>query len=74
MHLAGKTKVGIKMVSYRETRNLLLLSHANKIIDDEELLLLFDLNKSKNPEISYWSYAPFYLEEMTDDDCYRANR
>ena len=58
-----------EMASYRETRNLLLLANAENIIDDDELLLLFDLNKSKNPESPYWSYATFDLEEMSDDEC-----
>ena len=57
------------MASYCETRNLHLLSHADSIIDDEELLLLFDLKKSKNPVIPYWLYSPFVLEELTDDEC-----
>ena len=57
------------MASYSATRNLLLLSHADNIIDDNELLLLFDLNKSKNPVIPYWLYPPFVLEGMSDDEC-----
>ena len=57
------------MASYRETRNLLLLSHSNNIIDDNELLLLFDLNRSKNPVISYWLYPPIALEGISDDEC-----
>jgi hypothetical protein len=31
------------MASYRETLNLLLLANAENIIDDNELLLLFNL-------------------------------
>ena len=38
------------MVSLRETREALLLAHHIGIINDVEFLLLFDLNKSKNPD------------------------
>ena len=37
------------MASLRQTREALLLSHAIEVIDEEEFLLLYDLNKSKNP-------------------------
>ena len=60
------------MASYRETRNLLLLSHADNIIDDE-FLLLFDWNRSKSPVIPYWLYPPFALEGMSDDECTTVN-
>ena len=57
------------MVSLRETRDLILLSHCESLIDDEEMLLLYDLNKSKNPDIPFWLYSPFVLEELSDDEC-----
>lgn len=57
------------MASFRETRELLLLSHSENLINDEEMLLLYDLNKSKNPEIPFWLYSPFDLKELSDDEC-----
>lgn len=51
------------LITYREIRRLLFQFHAENIIDDEELLLLLDVNKS------YWSYKQFDLEDMTDYEC-----
>ena len=41
------------MPNFRETRETLLHAHSNNVIDDEEFVLLFDLNNSKNPDIEY---------------------
>ena len=55
------------MAFLRQTREALLLCHAIKVIDEEELLLLFDVNKSKNPGYPYWNHNAFDLDLMTDD-------
>ena len=57
------------MASLRETREALLLAHDQGIVDDEEFVLLFDLNKSKNPVYPYWKYNGFDLDSMTDAEC-----
>ena len=57
------------MASLRQTRETLLLSHAIEVIDEEEFLLLYDVNKSKNPSYPYWNYDAFDLDSMTDDEC-----
>ena len=57
------------MASLRQTREALLLSHAIEVIDEEEFLLLYDVNKSKNPSYPYWNYDAFDLDSMTDDEC-----
>lgn len=51
-------------------REHLLLAHANNLIDDEDYLLLYDVNKSKNRDFPYWSYTHFDLERLNDDECY----
>ena len=38
-------------------------------ISDEEFLLLFDINKSRNPDFPYWKYKSFELDSMSDDEC-----
>ena len=58
-----------EMASLRETREALLLAHDQGIVDDEEFVLLFDLNKSKNPDYPYWKYNGFDLDSMTDAEC-----
>ena len=32
------------------------MAHFENAIDDEEFLLLYDINKSKNPDFPYWNY------------------
>ena len=47
----------------------LMFAHNAGIIDDEELLLLFDLNTSSNPDLPYINYPEFPLDHMSDDEC-----
>ena len=39
------------------------------LIDDEELLLLYDLNSSKNLDLPSWRYDKFDLDTLTDAEC-----
>lgn len=57
------------MPKLREIRNCLLLFHDQKLIDDEEFILLYDLNRSKNPDFPYWRYDRFDLDRLSDDEC-----
>ena len=57
------------MAKLRETRDCLLLSFDEGIIDDEEFIFLHDLNSSKNPDFPYWQYDPFDLDCLTDVEC-----
>ena len=41
--------------------------HSDDVIDDEEFVLLFDLQTSKNPDIEYWKYHTFDLNSYDDD-------
>ena len=60
----------IKMPYLREVREALFLAHLNNIIDDDEFVCLYDLNRSKNLDYPYWNYQKFDLEELTDDECW----
>ena len=57
------------MASFKETRNALLLAYNDDIIDDEEFVLLYDLQTSKNPCFPYEEYDHFNLEAMDSVDC-----
>ena len=46
----------------------LLLAHYEGLINDEEVMLLYDVNSSKNL-ISSWKYDRFSLDNMENDDC-----
>ena len=56
------------MAGLRQVRNALLISHSQNLINDEEFMLLYNINKSKNPDLPYWKYDNFDLENLTDDE------
>ena len=57
------------MPSLEKFRDMLLFAHSDNLISEEECLLLYDLNKSSNLELPYWSYDQFDLDLLSDDDC-----
>ena len=57
------------MMSLKEVRNQLLISHNDGVINDEELLLLCDLNRSDNVDLPYNSYPGFAFDDLEDDEC-----
>lgn len=57
------------MASFKEMRELLLLSHANNTIDDEEFLLLYEQFRSKNPDFPYDNHPRFSLDDMDESEC-----
>ena len=57
------------MATFREARNQLLDAFSNNLINDEEFLLLYDLNTSKNVDLPYYSYDYFDLDKLCDDEC-----
>ncbi|PFX14996.1 hypothetical protein AWC38_SpisGene20810 [Stylophora pistillata] len=57
------------MTTFREAREALLLANDLDLIDDEEMLLLYDLNTSKNLDIPDWKYDKFELDSLSDDEC-----
>ena len=57
------------IMAFRDVRNLLLLSHDDGKINDEEFLVLNDLYVSKNADFPYDSYTPFDLEELDESEC-----
>ena len=57
------------MATFREAREALLLANDLDLIDDEEMLLLYDLNRSRNLDIPYWKYEKFELDSLSDEEC-----
>ena len=57
------------MPSFRQNRSLILLAHGAGFLDDEEFVLLYDMNTSKNPDLPYWNYGAFDLDLLTDAEC-----
>ena len=56
-------------MSFVEVQNSLLLAHDEGLIDDEELILLFDEYSPLNPDFSYNSYSSFDLDEVDEAEC-----
>ena len=48
---------------------LILISHSQGLITDEELLLLLGENTSRNPDFTYDAYDCFDLENMEEAEC-----
>ena len=46
-----------------------MLAYACNIIDDLEYVVLCDERKPKNPDIPYFTYEDFNLNEMNDNEC-----
>ena len=57
------------MASFREARLMLLDSYDNGLIDEEELVMLYDLNTPKNPVFPYGNYERFNLTDMDEAEC-----
>ena len=57
------------MVSFHELQELFLSSHAQGILDDEELLLLYEEYSSNNPDFCYENFGRFSLDDMNDAEC-----
>ena len=47
----------------------LLLAHYEGLINDEEFMLLYDVNSSKNLSLPFWKYDRFSLDNMENDEC-----
>ena len=57
------------MCSFKEAREMLLLSHDMNVINDYEVPLLLEENTSRNPEFSYGLYHRFDLDEIPEPEC-----
>ena len=59
---------------FKDVRKALILSHNIGSIDDEELCLLYDLYKSKNPDINHWTDVKFDLDTYSEEECHHISR
>ena len=57
------------MVSFRETRNLVLECYVDGIIDEDDFMLLYDINQSKNPEFPHENYELFNFDTLDPVEC-----
>lgn len=59
----------VEMVSFHELQELFLFSHSQGILDDEELLLLYEEYSPKNPDFCYENFGGFSLDDKNDAEC-----
>ncbi|XP_074611816.1 uncharacterized protein LOC141866231 [Acropora palmata] len=57
------------MSNLRETRNCIAYAYRKGFINDREFVLLYDANRSKNPDFPYWNYERFELDGLTNAEC-----
>jgi len=57
------------MASFKETRNLVLESYVDGIIDEDDFMLLYDINQSKNPEFPHENYELFNFDALDPVEC-----
>lgn len=58
-----------EMPNLREARNCIAYAYRKRFINDREFVLLYDANRSKNPDFPCWSYERFELVELTNAEC-----
>ena len=56
-------------MSLKEVRNQILISRDDGVINDKELLLLYDLKRSDNVDLPYNSCPGFDFDDLEDDVC-----
>ena len=59
----------LKMPSFRENRTSLPCAFDSGVINEEEFVLLYDINTAKSPDLPYWNYEHFDLDNLADDVC-----
>ena len=50
-------------------QEILIDAYFDDLLDDEEFVLFYDLNRTRNPPFPYWKYDPFDLNQMTEAEC-----
>ena len=57
------------MASFREIRSIPLQSFDDGDISEDEFLILYDVNTSKNPDFTNENYGKFDLKDVDDSAC-----
>ena len=52
-----------------ENRIALLYARQQRLINDQEFLLLYNLNTSASPDFSYWTYDNSDFDSLSDEEC-----
>ena len=57
------------MSNKKQLLELITIAHDGNMIDDEEFVLLYDLNRHRSLQLPYWKYQSFDLDSMENDEC-----
>jgi len=57
------------MSSFNAMRKLTPLCYAENLLSDDEFLVLWEDNQSKNPDFPWDGYSPFDLKNMDEAEC-----
>ena len=57
------------MVSLKQTRGLALECYVYRLIYEEECMLLYDINQSKNVDFPYENYEHLTFDDMDSPEC-----
>ena len=57
----------LNMPPLKKVREGLLLAYDSDLINVDEFVLLYNVNKSKNPDLPYLNYDKFDLDNMSED-------
>ena len=65
----SETAAKLDIPNLNTVQDMILLTHADHLIDYDEYLLLCDFNRSKNLDLPYHSYEKFDLGSLSEDEC-----
>lgn len=57
------------MAGFQQARDALLLALDDELIEEDEFLMLYNLNTSKNPNFPYHDYEKFDLDQIDEAEC-----
>lgn len=57
------------MSNLHRLRETLLAAYCTDVIDEEEFVLLYDVNKPQNVDFRYDDYEAIDIESLNDDEC-----
>ena len=57
------------MTSFRDARDFLTTALFDNVISEDEYIILYDLNSSKNLDLPYDEFMRFDVDEMEDSEC-----
>ena len=59
----------LNMAALADVQELLVNAYFDDLLNDEEFVLFYELNRTRNPPFPYWKYDPFDLNQLTKAEC-----